>query len=76
MTSHYGQGNSGPAREAWNAGDRVIWAVKGRDYGSRGTVAAPRRDPNASEAVQGVWVDWDDGVSGFVNANNIDVCLR
>lgn len=70
----YGKDNSGPAREVWSIGDRVMCCVRGRDHGKRGVVAAPRRERNASETTL-VWVTWDDGVSGFIDPGSLD-CAR
>ena len=65
---YHGKSNSGPAREVWNLGDRVIWGVRGRDYGLLGTVEVPPRDPNASET-NSVWVQWDDEPGQFCDPN-------
>ena len=64
----YGRGNSGPATEVWAIGDRVFASP----CRVRGTVAAPRREPNASET-HCVWVDWDDGERGYIDPNCLDI---
>jgi hypothetical protein len=64
----YGTGNSGPAREIWNEGDRVCWY---RNRAVRGKVAKPTRDPNAAE-VNMAFVRWDDGETSFQEPNTLD----
>jgi hypothetical protein len=68
---HHGQNNSGPATQVWATGDRVLHAVRGRDYGAQGRVAQPRRERGANETNH-VWVQWDDGQSGYVDPGNLD----
>lgn len=67
----YGKSNTGPAVQQWRRGDRVMYAVRGRDYGQRGTVTGAPRDPDASE-VGHVWVRWDDGTSNYNDPGNLD----
>lgn len=70
--AHYGQGNSGPKRQVWSLGDRVAWTVQGYDFGRRGRITTPARDPNAGQTTY-VWVRWDDGESGWTDPNGLDV---
>lgn len=69
---YYGKGNSGPARPTWTVGTRVSFAIKGRDYRRLGRVGRPSRDPTGSETALHVWVDWDDGMSGYIDPNSLD----
>jgi hypothetical protein len=64
----YGTGNSGPAKEVWNEGDRICWH---HDKAVRGIVAKPPRDPNAAETNM-IFVRWDDGQSSFQEPNTLD----
>lgn len=64
----YGKHNTGPRCEVWAIGDRV----KHINTHHRGRVAAPRRDPGASE-VGCVWAEWDDGEAGYDNPNMLNV---
>jgi len=68
----YGQGNSGPAREVWHIGDRVMGLVTLGFI--RGTVATAPRDQERNAFQTGfVWVKWDDGVECWADPNSLDV---
>ena len=68
----HGKNNSGPAVKQWQDGARVIYAIKGPDYGQHGKVfrAGPREQRTHEQGW--VWVKWDDGQAMYVDPNNLD----